>query len=63
MKEREELIQICKDAVVHHKKWNNRDSYVAQQSIASVYKGLTAGLNFRVVTEQINPEYCSDKRH
>jgi hypothetical protein len=43
---REELIEICKDAVVHHTKWGNRDSYSAQLGIKDVYKGLTAGLPF-----------------
>jgi len=56
---RKELIEICKDAVVHHTKWKNRDSFSAQKSIQSIYKGLTAGLNFRVVTKEINPDYHS----
>lgn len=45
---RETLINICKDAVVHHTKWNNRDSYIAQVMLCSIYKGLTAGLNFEI---------------
>lgn len=46
---RDELISICIDAVVHHSKWNDRDSYLAQKSIQSIYKGLTAGLDFIVL--------------
>jgi hypothetical protein len=57
--EREELIKICQDAVVHHKKWSDRDSYSAQKEIQSIYKGLTAGLDFRVVQKEDNPEYHS----
>lgn len=59
---REELIQLCIDAVVHHTKWTNRDSYCAQKSIQSIYEGLTAGLDFRVVTEEINPDYYSNSQ-
>jgi hypothetical protein len=59
---REYLIQLCEDAVVHHTKWRNRDSYCAQKSIQDIYKGLTAGLDFRVVTEDINPDYYSGER-
>lgn len=56
---REELIELCKDAVVHHTKWNDRDSYSAQRGLQSIYKGLTAGLDYRIVTKEINPEYHS----
>lgn len=59
--EREELIELCKRAVVHHTKWHNRDSYSAQKSIQSIYKGLTAGLDFRVVTKEIDADYHSDE--
>jgi len=58
---REELIQLCKDAVVHHTKWENRDSYLAQKGIQSIYKALTAGLDFRIVTKEMDPEYHSDE--
>lgn len=58
---REQLIKICQDAVVHHTKWTNRDSYLAQKRIQSTYLGLTAGLNFRVVTKEIYPDYYSDE--
>lgn len=60
--EREELIELCKRAVVHHTKWHNRDSYSAQKSIQSIYKGLTAGLDFRVVTKEIDADYHSDEK-
>jgi len=60
--EREELISICEDAVINHTKWENRDSYSAQLSIQSIYEGLTAGLDFRVVTKEIDKDYHSDKR-
>jgi len=59
--EREELMKICEDAVVHHTKWRNRDSYVAQLSVQSAYRGLKAGLEFRVVTPEMNPAYHSDE--
>ena len=57
---RDELIKICEDAVVHHTKWYDRDSYLAQQSICSIYEGLTAGLEFKVVTKKDDPDYHSD---
>ena len=59
---REQLIELCQNAVVHHTKWNNRDSYSAQKGIQSVYEGLTAGLDFRIVTKEISPDYHSDDR-
>lgn len=59
--EREELIKICEDAVVHHTKWNNRDSYLAQREIQSIHKGLTAGLEFKIVTKEDSPDYHSDE--
>lgn len=59
---REELIEICKDAVVHHTKWRNRDSYCAQKEIQSIYRGLTAGLDFRIVTKEIDPDYHSHEK-
>ena len=58
---REELIELCKDAVVHHTKWKNRDSYCAQKSVQSIYKGLTAGLDFMVVTKEMDAGYHSDE--
>ena len=61
MNTREELIQICVDGVVHHTKWQNRDSFSAQKSLQSVYEGLTAGLDYRIVTKEINPDYHSSK--
>lgn len=57
---REQLIDICEKAVVHHTKWDNRDSYSAQLGVQSLYKGLTAGLDFRVVTKDISPDYHSN---
>lgn len=58
---REHLIELCEKAVVHHTKWSDRDSYCAQMSVASIYKGLTAGLDFVVVTKEICPNYHSDE--
>lgn len=58
---REELIQLCEDAVVNHKKWRDRDSYSAQKNIQSIYKGLTAGLDYRIITKEIDKDYCSDE--
>jgi len=46
--DRQVLIQICKDAVVHHTHWSNQESSCAQLSIQSIYKGLTAGLDFKI---------------
>lgn len=60
--ERQELIELCKDAVVHHTKWQNRDSYSAQRNLQSIYEGLTAGLDYRVVTKEIDADYHSDDR-
>lgn len=59
---REELIELCQDAVVHHTKWDNRDSYSAQKGIQSIYEGLTAGLDFRIITKEIDPVYHSCDR-
>ena len=60
MLEREQLIKLCQKAVVHHTKWQDRDSYSAQKNIQSIYKGLTAGLDYRVVTKEIDADYHSD---
>lgn len=60
---REELISLCEDSVVHHTKWQNRDSYSAQKGIQSIYEGLTAGLDFRIVTAEIDPSYHSNSQH
>lgn len=57
---RNKLIELCKLAVVHHTKWCNRDSYCAQQGIQSIYKGLTAGLDFRIITKEIDEDYHSN---
>lgn len=43
---REELIQICKDAVVPCEKWIDRDSCAAQLGVQSIYAGLTAGVSY-----------------
>jgi len=59
---RKQLIKICEDAVVHHTKWMDRDSFLAQMKLQSIYKGLTAGLKFRIVTKEIDPEYYSDDK-
>ena len=45
---RKRLIRICQDGVVNHKKWNNRDSFNAQQMINSIYEGLTAEFDFKI---------------
>jgi len=58
---RQELIQLCKDAVVHHTKWENRDTYISQKNIQSIYKGLTAGLDYRIITKEIDPDYHSNE--
>jgi len=42
----EDLIQICRDAVVPYQKWNDRDSYSAQVNVASIYEGLTGGVPY-----------------
>lgn len=48
---REELIQLCRDAVVHHTKWGDRDSYSAQKGVQEVYRALTAGWDFEIRLE------------
>lgn len=45
---RDELISICRDAVVNHTKWGDRDSYSAQVNLQSIYKALTAGLPYTI---------------
>ena len=44
---REDLIQLCKDAVVSCSKWHDRDSYSAQVNIQNAYKGLTGGVPYK----------------
>lgn len=58
---RQELIELCQDAVVHHTKWQDRDSYSAQKNLQSIYKGLTAGLDYRIITKEIDTDYHSDQ--
>lgn len=58
---RKELVQICKDAVIHHTKWEDRDSYAAQKEIQSIYKGLTAGYKFKILQDK-NEDCCTDER-
>ena len=60
--DREELIELCKDAVVHHSKWCDRDSYSAQRGIQSIYRGLTAGLEFQILTKDVSPDYYSNNK-
>ena len=48
---REELIEICKNSIVHHTKWNDRDSHIAQCEINSIHEGLTAGFDFKIDKE------------
>lgn len=57
---REELISICERAVVHHSKWMNRDSFISQKCIQSIYEGLTAGLDFKIVTKKDNEIFYSN---
>lgn len=45
---REELISICEDAVVHHTRWGNRDSYSSQVLLSDIYYGLTGGVPFEI---------------
>ncbi len=45
------LIGICRDAVVHHEKWQNRDSYSSQVLVQSIYKGLTSGLKYKITDD------------
>ena len=59
--QRKTLIKICQDAVVHHTKWMNRDSFICQKGIQSIYKGLTAGLKFKILTKENSPDYHSNK--
>lgn len=45
---RDDLVKICIDSVVPHFNWSDKESYLAQLSIKSIYKGLTAGLSFKI---------------
>lgn len=58
---RNELIKICKDSVVHHTKWKNRDSFISQMGIKSIYKGLTAGLKFRIMGNKEDGDCRTDE--
>lgn len=55
---REELIQICLDAVVPFTKWNDRDSYSAQVNIQSIYAGLIGGCEFKVSIKEDTIDIC-----
>lgn len=57
---RQELIEICLDAVVDWSKWTDRDSYSAQKSIQSIYEGLTAGLEYDITRDENNAYYHID---
>jgi len=48
---REELIEICEDAVVPCENWDNRDSYSAQVNIQSIYALLKANVKYVVYQE------------
>lgn len=56
---REELIELCKDSVVHFAKWQNRDSGSSQLLIQSIYRGLTAGFDYIIHTAETQPDYHS----
>jgi len=43
---REDLIEICKEAVVPFREWGDRDSYSAQRSVESIYQGLMANIPY-----------------
>lgn len=45
---REGLMQICKDAVVPFKKWNDRDSYRAQCTISDIHGLLSVGAEYEL---------------
>ena len=45
---REELIQLCEDAVVPFMKWNDRDSYSAQKQLSDIYGLLKIGCDFEI---------------
>jgi len=45
---REELIQICKDAIVPCEKWNDRDSYSSQVLISDIHALLSTGAEFEI---------------
>jgi len=49
--QREELIEICEDAVVPCEKWNNRDSYFAQILIQDIYAMLKANVKYTIKQE------------
>jgi hypothetical protein len=51
---RDYLIELCQRSVVHHSKWNDRDSFIAQRNVQSIYLGLTAGLEFIVEVDDTN---------
>jgi len=53
---REELVQICKDAVVPCEKWDDRDSYMAQLSISHIHALLMAGAKFVVEKDKGFPD-------
>ncbi len=48
---REELINICEDAIVPVKKWHDRDSNLSQIQLQDIYRGLKANIPFTTKIE------------
>lgn len=56
---REQLIKICEQAFVPHKKWNNRDSAMSQESLGKAYAFLKTGCHFEIQTKNNTSEGCA----
>lgn len=48
---RKDLIKICKKSFVNQKLWKNRDTAEAQQKAGSCLALLSAGCDFKILTE------------
>lgn len=48
---RQDLIRLCEDAVVPHKKWGNRDTSDAHRQLGEAWALLKAGCKFEISTK------------
>ena len=48
---RDDLICICRDSVVNHRDWHDRDSNSAQIQLNDIYNALTAGIEYTYKTD------------
>jgi hypothetical protein len=57
---REELIELCKDGIVQHDKWSNRDSSSAQMQLGHCLVLLSAGCDYVICANSDNNTWWVD---